>query len=192
MIDKLKQLREQTCASMVECRKALEESGGDLEEAAKIIRRKGADLAGKKAGRETKQGLIEAYIHANGKIGVLLELNCETDFVAKNEMFKELAHNLAMHIAAMNPRYAGPADIPREIIEEEKKIYQEQLESSGKPQNIVDQIIEGKIRKHNEEICLLNQPFVKNQDLSVQDYINETIAKIGENIKVGKFVRFEI
>lgn len=192
MIDKLKQLREQTCASMVECRKALEESGGDLAEAAKIIRRKGSDLAGKKAGRETKQGLIEAYIHVNGKIGVLLELSCETDFVVRNEMFKELAHDLAMHIAAMNPQYTSSIDIPQEIIEEEKKIYQEQLESSGKPQNIVDQIIEGKIRKHNEEICLLSQPFVKNQDLSVQDYINEAIAKIGENIKVGRFVRFEI
>lgn len=192
MIDKLKQLREQTCASIVECRKALEESGGDLEKAVKIIRRKGADLAGKRVGRETKQGLIEAYIHANGKIGVLLELNCETDFVARNEMFKELAHNLAMHIAAMNSQYVSPADIPQKIVEEERKIYQEQFKSSGKPQEIIGQIVEGKIKKHNEEICLLNQPFVKNQDLSVQDYINEVIVKTGENIKVGKFARFEI
>lgn len=160
MIDNLKQLRERTCASMVECRKALEESDGDLEEAVKVIRRKGADLASKRVGRETKQGLIEAYIHANGKIGVLLELNCETDFVARNEIFKELAHNLAMHIAAMNPQYISSTDIPQEIIE--------------------------------EDICLLSQSFVKNQDLTIQEVINEVIAKIGENIKIGKFARFEI
>lgn len=192
MIDKIKQLRDQTCASMLECKKAMEEASGDLEAAIEILRRNGAIMAGKKSCRETKEGIIEAYIHANGKIGVLLELNCETDFVARNEMFRELAHDLAMHIAAMSPRYLNVVDVPREIIEREKDIYREQLTESGKPAQIINQIIEGKIRKYNQEICLLEQPFVKDQDLTVKDAVNDCISKIGENIKIGKFIRFEI
>ncbi len=192
MIDKIKQLRDQTCASMLKCKRAMEEADGDLEAATEILRREGAITANIKSCRETREGLIEAYIHANGKIGVLLELNCETDFVVRNEIFKELAHNLAMHIAAMNPRYLSAALVPQEIIEREKCIYREQLTESGKPAQIIEQIIEGKIRKYNQEICLMEQPFVKDQDLSVGEAVNDCISKIGENIKIGKFIRFEI
>lgn len=192
MLDLLKQLREKTCASIGDCKKAIEESGGDLEKAEEILRRKGAITAGKKSCRETNQGIIEAYIHANKKIGVLLELNCETDFVARNEMFKELAHDLAMHIAATNPRYLNANDIPQDIIENEKSVYREQLVNSGKPDQIIQQIIDGKIKKYHQEICLLKQPFVKDQDVTIEEFINGYISKIGENIKIGRFVRYEI
>jgi len=192
MLDKIKQLREQTCASMVECKKALEESEGDLCKANDILRSRGAICAAKKAGRATEQGTIESYIHVNGRVGVLVKLSCESDFVARNEMFKELAHNLAMHIAAMNPKYLDISQIPQETIEGEKSIYQEQLRDSGKPQQILDQIIEGKIRKHNQEICLLEQSFVKNQDQSIRELISDYVSRLGENIKIDKFTRFEI
>jgi len=192
MVDKIKQLREKTCASVTDCKKALDEATGDLEKAAEILRHRGADLASKKSIRQTNQGIIEAYIHNSGKVGVLLELNCETDFVARNEMFKQLAHDLAMQVAAMSPEYLDATGISAEVIEEEKNIYREQLVDSGKPQNIIEQIIEGKIAKRNSEICLLDQPFVKDQDYSVREIINSYIGKIGENIKVGRFVRYEI
>lgn len=192
MIDKIKQLREQTCASLGDCKKALEDAGGDLEKAADLLKKRGASIADKKACRVAAQGIVESYIHTTKKIGVLIELNCETDFVARNEMFKESAHDIAMHIAAMNPKYLSVEDIPQETIEEEKSIYREQLQGSGKPQDIIEQIISGKIKKHNEEICLLNQVFIKNQDQTIKDLINELIGKLGENIKIGRFVRFEI
>jgi elongation factor Ts len=190
--NQIKELRDKTGISVIECKKALEEAQGDEAKALEILSRKGQEMAAKKSEREAKQGLIEAYIHNNGKIGVLLELNCETDFVARNPQFKELAHDLAMHIAAMDPRYLSPSDIPEEVIQEEKQLLQRQFQDTDKPQSVIDQIIEGKIKKYSQEICLLEQPFVKNPDQTVQEIINDYIAKLGENIIIGKFVRLEI
>lgn len=190
--DQVRQLREKTGASMMECKKALEESEGDEARALNILREKGRNIALKKLARETKQGIIESYIHSNGKVGVLLELNCETDFVARNREFRELAHDLAMHIAGMNPQYLSPKDIPEEVIWAERDIYKKQFSDSGKPPEVIDQIIEGKIKKYSEEISLLTQPFVKNPDITVADLIQEKIAKLGENIKIGRFVRYEL
>lgn len=190
--DQVKQLREKTGASMMECKKALEESKGNETRALNILREKGKAIALKKSARETKQGIIESYIHGNGKVGVLLELNCETDFVARNKEFKELAHDLAMHIAGMNPRYLKPEDVPKEVIQAEKEIYKKQFADSGKPQKIIGQIIEGKIKNYSEEVSLLTQPFVKNPDITVTDLIQEKIAKLGEHIKIGNFVRYEL
>jgi len=191
-IDQIKKLRELTGVSMIECRNALDGSSGDLDLAQDILRKSGALKAAKKSERQAGQGIIEAYIHSNGKIGVLLELNCETDFVARNEEFKTLAHNIAMHVAAMAPRYVSPEDIPEEYLSGEKEIYKEQVGNSGKPQNIIDQIIEGKLNKFKDEICLLTQPFIKNPDIAIKDLIEQCIAKLGENIKVGRFARYQI
>lgn len=177
---------------MADCKKALEESGGDFTKADELLKRRGKQIAEKRQEKEVKAGLIEPYVHSNGKIGVLVELNCETDFVAKNELFKELAHDLAMHVAAMNPRYLSGEDIPGEVSQKMRQSYQEELANSGKPENIINQIIEGKLRKFSEEICLLEQPFIKDADKKVKDLIDEYIGKIGEKIKVGRFVRFEI
>jgi len=191
-IDQIKQLREKTGLSIMECKKALIESGGDEAKALQILRERGEKVVEKKAQREVKQGLIEAYIHSNKRVGVLLELLCETDFVARNPQFQELAHNLAMHIAAMNPLYLKKEDIPEEKIEEEKKIIQKQFEGQNKPPQILEQIIQGKIEKYAQEVCLLSQPYIKNEDQTIEDLIKEYINKLGENIKIGKFVRFEI
>jgi elongation factor Ts len=191
-IDHLKQLREETGVSITECQKALKEAGGDIEKAKEILRKWGKDLAGKKSEREVKQGIIESYIHPNKKIGVLLDLRCETDFVARSEDFRNLAHNLTLHIAGMNPFYIKPEDIPEEVVAGEKDIYREQFSKSGKPEKIIDQIVEGKLKNYKEEISLLTQPFVKNPDKTVGDLIQEYIAKLGENIIVKRFVRYEI
>jgi len=190
--DQVKQLRDKTGASMMECKKALEEGGGDEKKAFEILRQRGKDVALKKSSREVKQGIIDSYIHGTGKVGVLLELNCETDFVSRNKEFQQLAHDIAMHIAGMNPQYLNIEDIPEEVINTEKKIYQKQFSDSGKPQKVLDKIIEGKINKYSEEISLLTQPFVKNPDITVKQLIEEKVAKLGENIQVGKFERYEI
>lgn len=179
-------------ASMIECRNALEDSGGNFDKAKEILRKKGVLVAQKKSGREVKNGTIESYIHPNSKIGVLVELDCETDFVAKNEEFKKLAHDIAMHVAAMDPHYLKFEDIPEEVIREEERIYREQFQDSGKPENIIREIIKGKIKKYSEESCLLSQVFIKDEDITIQDLINEYIAKLGENIQVKKFVRYQI
>jgi len=191
-IDKIKSLREKTGISMIECKKALEEANGNENKAIEILKKKGIEVAEKKSKRETKQGIVEAYIHSNGKIGVLVEVYCETDFVAKNSQFKELAHNLAMHIAAMNPLYLSEDEIPEKVIAEEKELLYSQFKDSGKPEKIIEQIIQGKLKKQHEQICLLTQPFVKNPDITVKQLIDEYIAKLGENIRIGRFVRFEI
>lgn len=191
-IDQIKQLREETNVSVIQCKKALEETNGDIEKAKEVLRKWGEDLAGKKANRETNQGIIEAYIHSNKKIGVLVDIRCETDFVARSEDFKNLAHNLCLHIAATNPYYIKPEDVPEQELRGEREIYKEQFAGTGKPEEIVEKIIEGKIKKYKEEICLLTQPFVKEPDKTVQDVLNEYIAKLGENIIVKRFVRFEI
>ncbi len=188
----VKKLRELTGAGMLDCKKALEETGGDIEAAVELLRKKGIAKAAKKAGRETKEGLIHAYIHAGGRIGVLLELNCETDFVARNELFKELANELAMQIAAMRPRWVKREDVPKEIIEKEGEIAREAALAEGKPEHIAEKIAEGKLEKFFKEVCLLEQPYIKDDKKTVEELIKEYIAKIGENIQVRRFTRYEL
>ena len=190
-LNEIKALREKTGVSLDLCKKALEE-GGDLEKAQELLRKWGQQLAGKRTGRATNQGLVEPYIHANGKLGVLIDLRCETDFVAKTDDFKELAHELALHIAAANPEYVSGDDIPVEMLEKEKEIYIEQMAKENKPKDIMDKIIQGKIDKFKKSICLLDQLFVKDDSRTIQDLINEYITKIGENITIGQFARLEI
>jgi len=186
-------LREATGAGMLDCKKALDEAGGDMEKAMEILRVKGQVKAAKKsAERETKEGIVHAYIHANGKVGTMIELLCETDFVARNEVFQELAHDIAMQIAATEPLYLKPEDVPEEVIEKEKAMVREELADSGKPAEVIDKIVEGKMAKYYEELCLLNQPFIKDEDKTIGDHINEKIATLGEKIEIGKFCRFAI
>ncbi|MEK7494154.1 MAG: translation elongation factor Ts [Patescibacteria group bacterium] len=189
-LEKIQRLREQTMASLNDIKKALDEAKGDEQNALFILKKKGKIIADKKSSRETKAGIITSYMHGEGRIGVLLEVKCETDFVAKNEEFKELAHDIALHIAAMDPRYVRPEDIPADVLAVEKKMFEEQTSELNKPAEIVNQIIEGKVKKYYDEVCLLNQPFVKNDSMTVKDRIAESVSKLGENIEVGRFVRF--
>ncbi len=188
----VKQLREKTGAGMMDCKKALLEVKGDMDKALEFLRKKGLATAQRRAGRAMTEGTIQSYIHMTGKLGVLVEVNCETDFVAKNEDFQEFSKNIAMHIAASNPLGIKPEDIPEEIVENEKDIYRAQALDMGKPENILDKIVEGKLKKFYQENCLLNQPFVRDPDISVADLMNELIAKIGENITIKRFVRYQI
>lgn len=185
-------LRSRTGAGMMDCKKALSETNGDVEKAIEYLRKKGISSAEKKAGRETKQGSIISYIHGGGRIGVLLEINCETDFVARNESFQNFARDVAMHVAASNPRYLNREAVPGDVVEKEKGIHREQMKDQKKPENIIEKIIEGKINRFYEENCLLEQAFVKNPDVTVGDYLKETIGKIGENIIVSRYIRFEL
>jgi len=189
---KVKELREKTGAGIMECKKALQECKGDLEKAVEVLRKKGLAAAAKKAGRSTKEGLIDAYIHMGGKIGVLIEVNCETDFVARTPEFQALVHLLAMQVAASSPLYVKREDVPQEVIEKERKIYREQALEQGKPEKVVDKIVEGKLNKFYQEVCLLEQPFIKEPEKSVSQLIAEYIAKLGENIQVRRFVRFQL
>ncbi|MFO7725360.1 MAG: translation elongation factor Ts [Oceanipulchritudo sp.] len=184
------ELRAKTGAGLMDCKKALSESGGDEAKAIDLLRRKGMASASKKAGREASDGLIESYIHMGGKVGVLIEVNCETDFVAKTDDFKALVRDIAMHIAATNPTAVRREDVPPEVIEKEKEIAA--LQVTGKPENIVEKIVSGKIEKVYQEIVLMEQPFVKNPDQTIQDLLKEQIAKLGENIVVNRFARFQI
>ena len=188
----VQKLRQISGAGVMDVKQALAEAEGDLEKAHEILRKKGILKAAKKADRETRQGRVEAYVHTNAKIGVLVKLYCETDFVANNEQFSRLSHDIAMHIAAANPRCIAPSDIPPQDLEIERRIYEEQLQEVDKPQNIRQQIIDGKMKKFAEEVCLLTQSFVKDPDKTVGDLIKEYIAKLGENIQVGGFVRLEL
>jgi len=188
----IKKLREQTGAGIMDVKNALQEAGGDFEKAQEILRKKGAAIAAKKGTREVKDGIIISYIHAGGKVGVLLKLYCETDFVAKTNEFQILANDIAMHIAAMDPEYVSKEHIPQDVTEAEKKIYQEQFADANKPDDIVNKIIEGKLDKFAQENSLLEQAFVKDQDKTVGGLIEEYIAKLGENIQVGEFVRYEL
>lgn len=192
IIDQIKQLREETGISINECKKALREADGDMEKAKEILRKWGKEFAGKKVQREAGEGIVETYIHPNKKVGVILEIRCETDFVARSEDFKNLAHELCLQIAAMKPMFAREEDVPEDFLAGEKRIYQEQFANSGKPQKVVDQIIEGKLKKHKEEVSLLSQSWVKDDTKMVKDLIDEYISKLGENIIVKKFTRFEI
>jgi len=191
-IEQLKILREQTGISMIECKKALEESQGDLKRAKEILREKGQEMLKGREGKATAKGLVASYIHAGGKIGVLLQLNCETDFVAKSDDFKKLAHELCLHIAAANPLFIKAGDIPEEFLDGEKKIYQKQMADSGKPQDILDKVIEGKLAKYKKEVSLLSQEWVRDTAKTIEQLIDETRAKTGENIEVSKFARYEI
>jgi len=188
----VKELRQATGAGVLDCKKALEAAGGDMKKAVAVLREKGLAAAAKKAGRATKEGLIEAYIHAGGRIGALIELNCETDFVARTEEFRQLAHDLAMQVVAAKPLYLSPEDVPAEVLEAEKAIYRAQAEKEGKPAHVIDRIVEGKLEKFYQEVCLLKQPFIKDDDLTVQDLLTQMVAKVGENIVVRRFARFEL
>jgi elongation factor Ts len=188
----IKELREATGAGVLDCKKALETSGGDLEKATTYLREKGLAAAAKKADRAAEEGLIEAYVHAGGRVGALIELNCETDFVARTEGFKELAHDLAMQVVATKPLYLTPEDIPPDVLEEEKNKYRTQAKDMGKAERIIERIVEGKLQKYYQEVCLMRQPFIKDDELTVQDVLTEAIAKTGENIVVQRFVRFEL
>lgn len=188
----VKELREKTGAGMLDCKNTLESSNGDIEQAIKALREKGLASASKKAGRTAKEGLVSSYIHGDGRIGVLLEINCETDFVARNEKFQSFVRDIAMHIAAMNPSYVKSDEIPAETIAAEKEIYTKQVKDSGKPDNIVEKIVEGRINKFAKEICLLDQAFVKEPKKTVEDYVKETISVIGENIIIRRFTRWQL
>jgi elongation factor Ts len=188
----VKQLRERTGAGVMDCKQALTESDGELDKAVEFLRKKGLATAAKRAGRATSEGTIQSYIHMGGKLGVMVEVSCETDFVAKNEDFQEFARNIAMHIAASNPLGIGPEDIPKDILDKEKEIYRAQAAESGKPDNIVEKITEGKLSKFIKDNCLMNQPYVRNPDITVADLLSELIAKIGENITVKRFARFQV
>jgi elongation factor Ts len=188
----VKQLREKTGAGMMDCKEALTECGGDVSNAVDFLRKKGLATAAKRAGRAMSEGVVASYIHTGGKLGVIVEVNCETDFVAKNEDFLEFARNIAMHIAATNPVGIKPEDVPEDIINREKEIYRAQALETGKPENILDKIAEGKLKKFFKENCLLNQPYVRDPDISVSDLINEMIARIGENITIKRFIRFQL
>jgi len=188
----VKELREKTGAGMMECKKALVEAGGDMEEAIKYLREKGIAKASLKADRVTKEGIISSYIHAGNKIGVLLELNCETDFVARTDEFQNLAKDICMQIAASNPRYVSRDSVPEDVIASEKEIYIAQAKQEGKPDKMLDKIAEGKLNRFFGEVCLLEQPFIKDTDKSIDDIIKMAISKIGENITIGRFIRFEV
>ncbi|ANF96551.1 MULTISPECIES: translation elongation factor Ts [Paenibacillus] len=188
----VKELREKTGAGMLDCKKALEETGGDIAKAVDVLREKGLSAAANKAGRAATEGTVESYIHAGGRIGVLVEINCETDFVGKTDQFKSFARDIAMQIAAANPLYVRREEVPAEAIEKEKEILKAQALNEGKPEKIVEKMVEGRINKYYEEYCLLEQSFVKDPDKTISQLLNEKISTIGENISIRRFARFEL
>ena len=188
----VKELRERTGAGMMDCKKALAETGGDIEKASDYLREKGLAAAAKKSGRIAAEGLVEAYIHGAGRIGVLVEVNCETDFVAKTDEFKNLARDIAMQIAAAKPEFVSREEVPADAIEKEREILRAQALNEGKPEKIVDKMVEGRIEKYYKEVCLLEQPFIKDSDITVKQLITNKIAKIGENINIRRFARYEL
>lgn len=188
----VKDLREKTGAGVMDCKKALIESGGDIDKAIDFLRRKGLAEASKKTGRVSKEGIIGSYIHPGGRIGVLVEVNCETDFVAKTSDFVEFVKNMAMHIAAANPFYLKRETVPKEVVQKEREIYRKQALDAGKPEKVIDKIVDGKMDKYFSEVCLLEQPYVKDLELSIKELIDTVIAKIGENISVRRFTRYQL
>ena len=190
--NQVKELRERTGAPMMDCKQALSEAKGDMEQAIVVLRKKGAAVAQKKAARVTSEGSVASYIHAGGKIGVLVEVNCESDFVARTEDFKELVHDVAMHIAASDPKFVRKEDVTPEAYEREKDIYRSQAAATGKPPQVVEKIVEGKMGKFYEEVCLYEQPFIKDQTISISQLIAGKIGKLGENISVRRFARFKV
>ncbi|HOQ08671.1 MAG TPA: translation elongation factor Ts [Syntrophomonadaceae bacterium] len=188
----VKELRERTGAGMLDCKKALEATGGDIEKAIDELRTKGLAKAAKKAGRIASEGLVTSYIHGGGRIGVLVEVNCETDFVAKTEDFKQFAHNIAMQIAAANPSYVAREEVPQAVLDHEREILRAQALEEGKPEKVIDKMVEGRLEKYFKENCLLEQPYIKDPDKTVQQIVLETISKLGENINIRRFARFEV
>ncbi|AEE97089.1 translation elongation factor Ts [Mahella australiensis] len=188
----VKELREITGVGMMDCKSALIEANGDMDRAVEILREKGLAAAAKKAGRVASQGIVDAYIHGGGRIGVLVEVNCETDFVANTAEFRSFVHDIAMQIAAANPRYVSKEDVPADVLEKEKEILRQQAINEGKPENILDKIIEGRIDKFYKEACLLEQPFIRDTDHAVKDLVMEQITKFGENINIRRFTRYEM
>lgn len=188
----VRELRERTGAGMLDCQKALTQAAGDMEKAIQILREKGLATAQKKAARVASQGLVASYIHAGGKIGVLIEVNCETDFVARTPEFQELVRDLAMQVAAANPRWVRREEVPAEVVEAERNIYRAQAAASGRPAHVVDKIVEGKLEKFFSETCLLEQPFIKDPDRTVHQLVTDAVARIGENIVVRRFARFQL
>jgi elongation factor Ts len=188
----VKELRERTGAPMLQCKTALQEAGGSIDDAIQLLRKKGLAAAAKKAGRTTTEGAVGSYIHAGGKVGVLIEVNCETDFVARTDDFQQLVKDLAMHVAAAEPRFVRREEVTEEVLESEREIYREQVRLSGKPEHLVDRIVEGKMGKFYSETVLLEQPFIKNPDQKVEQLIAEKVAAIGENIQVRRFARFRL
>lgn len=188
----VKELRNLTGAGMMDCKNALKETDGDKEKAVKLLREKGHSKAAKRAGREVTQGVIDSYIHLGGKVGVLLEVNCETDFVAKTDDFKTFVRDICLQVAATNPTYLSRDDVPQQVIEDEKEFLKKQALNDGKPENVIEKIVNGRINKYFEENCLLEQPFVKDQEQSISALLNEAIARIGENIVIRRFCRFEV
>ena len=191
-IEKIKQLREETAAGMMDVKRALEESGGDVEGARKVLRERGQAIASKKSSRAATEGLIEAYVHFNGRLGVLVEVNCETDFVARTPEFKEFARNVALHIASMRPMCVSPDDIPAGALGEERQVVEKQVAEMGKPENISTQIVEGRMKKWVSEQALLTQPYVKETDKTVGDLLQDTIQRVGENVVIRRFVHYEL
>ncbi len=191
-INLIKKLRQETSISLAKCKEALEEAEGDIEKAKEILKRRGILDASKKADKATENGIVEAYIHNNRKVGVLVKLACQTDFVARNEFFQELAHNIAMHIAAMNPEYISKEDIPQDLVAKLKQEYEEEFKNSGKPEEIVTKMVEGKIEKRFAQTTLLSQQYIKDPSMTVEELIKTYISKLGENIAILDFVRFEI
>jgi len=188
----IQKLRDITGLGMMDCKKALEEANGDVEKAVELLRKKGAAIASKRADKNTTEGLVHAYIHPGARVGVMVEINCETDFVASTDDIKRFASDICMHIAALKPLYLAPENVDAKFIEQEKEIFAEQLKTSGKPEKVIAQILEGKVNKLYDEICLLRQKFVKNDQLTVQDMLNELMAKTGERIQIKRFARYEI
>ena len=188
----VKELRQATGSGMMDCKRALADSDGNVEKAIEELRKKGLAKAAKRAGRSTSEGLIYSYIHTGGKLGVLLEVNCESDFVAKNEGFEEFCKNIAMHVAAANPAGLNPEDVDPALIEKEREIYRAQMIEEGKPENIIDKIVDGKIEKMYKDVCLMSQQYVKDPQKTIADLLQETIGKIGENIQIRRFARFQI
>jgi elongation factor Ts len=188
----VKELREATGAGVLECRKALQQAGGDFDKAVALLREKGLAAAAKKAGREARDGIVELYSHGGGRVGVMVEVNCETDFVARTEQFRKFAHDLALHIAASSPRYLDVADVPAEELENERSIARNRALQEGKPEKIVDKIVEGRLEKFYQEVCLMRQPFVKDESLTVSDLLNQTISTIGENVIIRRFARWQL
>ncbi len=188
----VKQLREKTGAGMMDCKNALSECDGDMDQAVDFLRKKGLATAQKRAGRAMTEGIIQSYIHLGGKLGVLVEVNCETDFVARSDDFQEFAKNISMHIAASNPLGIQAEDVPEDMVKKEKEIYRAQALEMGKPENVIDKIVEGKLKKFFTDNCLMNQPYVRDPDKTISDLLTELIGKIGENITIKRFVRFQI
>ncbi|HCF70042.1 MAG TPA: elongation factor Ts [Syntrophomonas sp.] len=188
----VKELRERTGAGMMDCKNALAATDGDIEKAIDELRTRGLAKAAKKAGRIASEGVVMSYIHGGGRIGVLVEVNCETDFVAKTEQFQELVHNIAMQVAAANPEFLSREEVPESVLNHEKEVLKAQALEEGKPEKIIEKMVEGRIEKYYKEACLLEQPYIKDPDKSVQELVHETIAKIGENVSVRRFTRYEV